>query len=176
MGETYIFWRDIMNLFQTVKAAVSPRDAAEAEVEGIFLWAYAGLQRLKQNRFRFTESDRARENREAAKRDNNNIVSFLESDGYIRLKADGSIPSKDLYAIYRMWCDENGLLPLKGRSFSDAVVANASKYNLEHCNNVTNPAGRRVWGFLGIEAVAAPRTLSAENTEYETLRTYIPYT
>ena len=59
MGETYIFWRDIMNLFQTVKAAVSPRDAAEAEVEGIFLWAYAGLQRLKQNHFRFTESDRA---------------------------------------------------------------------------------------------------------------------
>ena len=164
-----------MNLFQTVKAAVSPRDAAEAEVEGIFLWAYAGLQRLKQNRFRFTESDRARENREAAKREHNNIFAFLESDGYIRLKADGSIPSKDLYAIYRMWCDENGLLPLKGRSFSDAVVANASKYNLEHCNNVTNPVGRRVWGFLGIEAVAAPRTLSAENTEYETLRTYVPY-
>ena len=148
----------------------------KAEAEGIFLWAYAGLQRLKQNHFRFTESDRARENREAAKREHNNIFAFLESDGYIRLKADGSIPSKDLYAIYRMWCDENGLPPLKGRSFSDALVANAGKYNLEHCNNVTNPAGRRVWGFLGIEAVAAPRTLSAENTEYETLRTYIPYT
>ena len=146
----------------------------KAEAEGIFLWAFAGLQRLKQNHFRFTESDRARENREAVKRDHNNIFAFLESDGYIRLKAEGSIPSKDLYAIYRLWCDENGLLPLKGRSFSDAVVANASKYNLEHCNNVTNPAGRRVWGFLGIEAVAAPRTPSAENTEYETLRTYIP--
>ena len=151
-------------------------DKLKAEVEGIFLWAYAGLQRLAGNHFRFTESDRARENREAAKREHNNIFAFLESDGYIRLKADGSIPSKDLYAIYRMWCDENGLPPLKGRSFSDAVVANAGKYNLEHCNNVTNPAGRRVWGFMGIEAVAAPRTLSAENTEYETLRTYIPYT
>ena len=77
MGETYIFWRDIMNLFQTVKAAVTLRDAAEAEVEGIFLWAYAGLQRLKQNHFRFTESDRARENREAAKREHNNIFAFL---------------------------------------------------------------------------------------------------
>lgn len=165
-----------MNLFQTVKAAVTLRDAAETEVEGIFLWTYAGLQRLKQNHFRFTESDRARENREAVKRDNNNIFSFLESDGYIQLKADASISSKDLYAIYRMWCDENGLSPLKARNFSDAVVTHAGKYNLEHCNNVTNPAGRRVWGFMGIEAVAAPRTLSAENTEYETLRTYIPYT
>ena len=90
------------------------------------------------------------------KRDNNNIFSFLESDGYIRLKADASISSKDLYSIYRMWCDENGLAPLKSRSFSDAVVANAHKYNLEHCNNVTNSAGRRVWGFMGIEAVARP--------------------
>ena len=47
-------------------------------------------------------------------------------------------------------------MPLKARSFSDAIVANAQRYNLEHCNNVTNPAGRRVWGFMGIEAVARP--------------------
>ena len=33
---------------------------------------------------------------------------------------------------------------------------NAKKFNLEHCNNVTNSAGRRVWGFMGVEAVARP--------------------
>lgn len=36
------------------------------------------------------------------------------------------------------------------------MIACRSKYNLEHCNTVTNPAGRRVWGFMGIEAVARP--------------------
>ena len=41
-------------------------------------------------------------------------------------------------------------------SFSDAMVANAKKFNLEHCNNITNSAGRRVWGFMGVEAVARP--------------------
>ena len=128
----------------------------KAEVEGIFLWAFEGLQRLVGNNFKFTESQRTRENREAVKRDNNNVYDFLESDGYIRLKADMSISSKELYAIYRMWCDENNLLPLKSRSFSDSVIACQSKYNLEHCNTVTNPAGRRVWGFMGIEAVARP--------------------
>ncbi|OUN24434.1 hypothetical protein B5G37_07425 [Pseudoflavonifractor sp. An85] len=30
------------------------------------------------------------------------------------------------------------------------------KFNLEHCNNITNSAGRRVWGFMGVEAVARP--------------------
>ena len=67
-----------------------------------------------------------------------------------------------------MWCDENNLAPLSSRSFSDAVVAHAGKSNL------TNPAGRRVWGFLRIEAVARPCILSAENTDFKTLRTYIP--
>lgn len=131
-------------------------EKVKAEVEGIFLWAFEGLQRLVRNNFKFTESQRTRENREAVKRDNNNVYDFLESDGYIRLKADMSISSKELYAIYRMWCDENNLLPLKSRSFSDSVIACQSKYNLEHCNTVTNSAGRRVWGFMGIEAVARP--------------------
>ena len=128
----------------------------KAEAEGIFLWALEGLQRLVANNFKFTESDRIRENREAVKRDNNNIFDFMESEGYIRRKADASISSKDFYEIYRMWCEENSLAPLKARSFSDAMIANARKFNLEHCNNITNSAGRRVWGFMGVEAIARP--------------------
>ena len=128
----------------------------KAEAEGIFLWAFEGLQRLVANNFKFTESDRIRENREAVKRDNNNIFDFMDSEGYIQRKADASISSKDFYEIYRMWCEENSLAPLKARSFSDAMIANAKKFNLEHCNNITNSAGRRVWGFMGVEAIARP--------------------
>ena len=51
---------------------------------------------------------------------------------------------------------ENSLAPLKARSFSDAMIANAGRFNLEHCNNITNSAGRRVWGFIGVEAIARP--------------------
>ena len=128
----------------------------KAEVEGIFLWAFEGLQRLASNNFKFTESERTKANRESVKRDNNNIFDFMESEGYIRLKADASISSKELYESYRMWCEENSLPPLKSRSFSDSVVANLSRYNLAHTNKITNSAERRVWGFMGIEAVARP--------------------
>ncbi len=126
------------------------------EAEGIFLWAFEGLQRLVDNNFKFTESQRTKDNREAVKRDNNNVFDFLDSEGYIRLKAESTISAKDLYEIYRMWCEENGLASLKKRSFSDAVIAVQTKYNLEHSNNITNSAGRRVWGFFGIEAIARP--------------------
>ena len=57
-------------------------DASEKlceEMEGILLWALAGLLRLVKNNFQFTESGRARLNREIVKKDANNIELFLES-------------------------------------------------------------------------------------------------
>ena len=155
------FYRRQLVLTTREKAAdrVDDPDLAEkmkAEIEGIFLWAFEGLRQLVANNFQFTESARTRANREAVKRDNNNVYEFLESEGYIRLKADASISSKDCYEIYRMWCEENNLMALKPRSFSDALVAASGKYNLEHCNNIINAAGRRVRGFYGIEALVMP--------------------
>ena len=153
---------------------VDDPDLAEkmkAEVEGILLWAFEGLQRLIANNFKFTESQRTRENREAVKRDNNNVFDFLESEGYIRLKADATISSKELYEVYQIFCAENGLTALKPRSFSDAVIASQGKYNLEYCNNVTNAAGRRVRGFFGIEALVHPNMSVFSG---DSLRTYVP--
>ena len=153
---------------------VDDPDLAEkmkAEVEGIFLWAFEGLQRLVANNFKFTESQRTRDNREAVKRDNNNIFDFLESEGYIRLKADASISSKELYEVYQIYCAENNLTAMKPRSFSDAVIASQNRYNLEYCNNVTNVAGRRVRGFFGIEALVHPNISVFSG---DSLRTYVP--
>ena len=56
------------------------------------------------------------------------------------------------------WHDENSLVPLKARSFNDNLIANLKKYNLEHTNNIVNSAGRRVWGYLGIEALVRPES------------------
>ena len=138
---------------------VDDPDIAEkmaAEVEGILLWAFEGLQQLVKNGFQFTESDRAKRNRELVKRDNNNVFDFLESEGYIRLKADACTSSKELYEVYKMWCEENSLNAIKARGFSDALIANQRRYNLESTNNIVNSSGRRVRGFVGIEALVQP--------------------
>ena len=138
---------------------VDDPDIAEkmaAEVEGILLWAFEGLQRLVKNGFQFTESDRAKRNRELVKRDNNNVFDFLESDGYIRLKADACTSSKELYEVYKMWCEENSLNAIKSRGFSDALIANQRRYDLESTNNIVNSSGRRVRGFVDIEALVQP--------------------
>ena len=64
------------------------------------------------NNFKFTESQRIKDNREAVKWDNNNIFNLLDSDGYVRLKADVSASSKELYEAYQIYCTENNLLAL----------------------------------------------------------------
>jgi len=142
------------------------------ELEGVFLWIFTGLRRLVSNNFKFTESDRAKANRETVKRDNNNIFDFLESEGYSRLQVGAAISSKDLYEIYKMWCEDNSMMPLKARSFSDFVVANQSKYGLEHCNRITNLAGRRVWGFIGIAALVQPNINDVSGNSPRTIAEY----
>lgn len=123
------------------------------ELEGIFLWAFEGLQRLVRNQLRFSESERAKGNRDVVKQDANNVILFMESTQYVELNPNKSISSKELYAIYTIWCEENAFSPLKSRTVSDFLVGSAKKYGIEHSNNMVNAAGRRVWGFKGIGAV-----------------------
>lgn len=120
------------------------------ELEGIFLWAFRGLQRLIANHYRFTESGRTAANRETVKRDANNILEFMDSEGYIRRDPMLSVSSRELYLIYLTWCDENAMSPVKSRVFSKYLIGCHQKYALTYSNNIVNSAGRRVWGFQGI--------------------------
>ena len=123
------------------------------ELESIFLWAFEGLKRLAANHFHFTESPRAKSNREIVRQDANNLIQFMASEGYIKLWYGQSISSQELYRIYTIWCNENALPALKPRTVSDFLVANQKKYDLEYTNNAVNAAGRRVRGFKGIKAI-----------------------
>lgn len=88
------------------------------EIEGIFLWCLEGLRRLQANSFRFTESTQTKANREDARQEADNVLLFLRSEGYIHLKADSTITSANLYAIYTMWCSDNAYKPLAARTVS----------------------------------------------------------
>ncbi len=127
-----------------------------SEVEGIFLWALEGLHRLIANDYRFTISRKAQANMEAAVSDGNNIIDFLSSDGYIRFKADHEVSSRDLYAVYKLWCEDNALGSLSQKSFCSYLKQNERQYNLEYTNKVNIGGGRFARGFLGIELLQRP--------------------
>ena len=73
--------------------------------------------------------------------------------------------------MYCVWCEENAFVPLRRKSFSSVMIANQEKYHVQYDNRIHNTAGRRVWGFHGIEAVIDPHTGSYYN---DFSRTYVP--
>lgn len=123
------------------------------EKEGIFLWCLEGLHRLIANNFHFTVSTQARENVETVKRSSNNVIEFLQSEGYIRFKADSEASSKALYEAYKLWCEDNVRKPLSPNRLSSELAQNEAQYNVEATNNIYS-GGKRVRGFVGIEVLA----------------------
>ena len=117
-----------------------------------------GLKRLIDNNYKFTISEKAKENMTEAVSDGNNIVEFMASEGYFRFKADYEVSTKDLYAVYKLWCEDNSHKPLSERSFSLFLHENEDRYNLEATNNIYLGNGRRVRGFLGIELLVKPNS------------------
>ena len=123
------------------------------EAEGILLWALDGLRRLISNNYHFTISDRAKENMRAAVTDGNNVIDFLQSDGYIIFRADSATCTKHLYQAYRQWCDDNALTPLTQKEFSSNLKQNASDFRLEYTNHVPIEANKYARGYFGIETL-----------------------
>ena len=126
------------------------------ELEGIFLWCLEGLHRLIANGYSFTVSNRSAENIELIRRSNNNILDFLQSEGYIRFKADAESSSKAIYEAYKMWCEDNALHALAANRLSSELAQNEKKYNVEATNNIYLAGGKRVRGFVGIEVLVKP--------------------
>jgi len=131
-------------------------DKLIAERESIFLWCLEGLHRLLVNEYRFTISDRARENISVVVREANNIVDFLTSTGYVQFKADGEAATRDLYAAYKVWCEDNAENPFSPKSFSGFIAQSADTYRLEATNNVYIGGGKRCRGYVGIQVLARP--------------------
>lgn len=120
------------------------------ELESILLWCVEGLERLASNNYRFTMSERTKDNMVNAVKEGNNVVEFMESEGYFRFKADGEISTKQFYYIYEQWCGDNALHPISAKSFSDYLSSHEQEYGLEKTNNIHTPAGNRVRGYMGI--------------------------
>ena len=45
-------------------------------------------------------------------------MDFLTSNGYVQFKADSEAATRDLYAAYKVWCEDNAENPLSPKSFS----------------------------------------------------------
>ena len=131
-----------------------------AEKEKIFCWMFDGLQRLIQNNFQFTISEKTRLNIAEALSDNCNIIDFLNDEKAVVMETDSKVTGANLYSAYMCWCGENAMTALKRDTFIGWLKNNQKKFGISYDFNVINEKGKRVRGFKGI------RTLMKTNIEY----------
>ena len=122
------------------------------EKESIFFWCLNGLMRLQRNNYRFTISKRSRDNLRAAYRDANNAAEFMRDRCCVELNPQLQISSKELYRLYRQWCEDNICNPLSARSFVGWLIDNQQTYQISYTTNILLPNHHKVRGFHGVGA------------------------
>ena len=74
----------------------------------------------------------------------------------INFKADATVSSRDLYATYQQWCEDNATHALSQKALTSFLRQSEHKYNLEYTNKVSIGSGRLARGFWGIELIPRP--------------------
>ena len=89
-------------------------DKLKQEISGIAQWALLGLDRLNSNR-KFTAVESTDDLRESVKEDMNPLSEFVEDRLELNPMAVSEISA--VYATYRLWCEETGIMALSKINF-----------------------------------------------------------
>lgn len=114
----------------------------QREKEGILNWALEGLKRLYENNFEFSENELTDEVKKEYKRENNNVISFVEE--CCEIDSLFSCSRIELYESYKEFCGEAGLKALSHIKFNKELEGNF---------NVTRARNRklRLWNGIRIK-------------------------
>lgn len=94
----------------------------QREKEGILNWALEGLRRLYENNFEFSENELTDEVKKEYKRENNNVISFVEE--CCEIDSLFSCSRIELYESYKEFCGESGLKALSQIKFNKELECN----------------------------------------------------
>ena len=132
------------------------------ETEGIALWCLKGLKRLIKNEFHFTISERTLQNQAELRREEDSILDFFESEGYITFDKNAIATTKELYDAYCLWGNDNLIKIRSESSFSKELRQRADKLGLKYLKNasVDNKTAR---GYKGICAIHTLKDIPFKN-------------
>ncbi|GHU82196.1 hypothetical protein FACS1894196_0120 [Clostridia bacterium] len=120
------------------------RERIAVERNGILLWALEGLKRLMDNSYRFTETERTRDELRRYKVESNSALMFLEENCVI---GNGFVTREELYTRYKDYCAASGMKSQSQTNFNKEIESNF----VEVHRGQDKVSGRRVW--RGIEYV-----------------------
>ena len=128
------------------------------ETEGIALWCLEGLKRLIANEFHFTISERTIRNQAELRREEDSILDFFESEGYISFDEYAIATTKELYEAYCLWGNDNLIKTRSESSFAKELKQRAGKLGITYLKNASIDT-KTARGYKGICALHNQRDI-----------------
>jgi putative DNA primase/helicase len=117
------------------------KEKLAAESDGILAWAIAGLKRLMEHNYQFTETDKTNAELNAYKIENNNVLAFVEE--CCVLEPTAMCLRQDIFSAYKEFCIENNHGAMSQTNFKNEVSS------VEGVTEGLDPTTRRkIWRGL----------------------------
>ena len=114
---------------------------AASELDGIFLWALNGLTRLRKRGY-FEESTSMLTMKDAYRKENNNVIIFVEERCVLDLQDE--ISKDELYQAYRNWCLDSEYRPLSKIIFGRELTRQYPSVDRDRCSSARTWRGIRL--------------------------------
>lgn len=119
-----------------------------SELPGVFVWALKGYGELLSEGYKtFPESEEAEILKHEAELKSNPIMQFCE-DCLERADADSKVPSEQVYAVYKSFCEKNGL-----KKIGSNIVIPEILQTMEAGKGRVHQDGRQITVIYGIRFV-----------------------
>jgi putative DNA primase/helicase len=119
------------------------RERLAVERDGILMWALAGLKRLIDSSYVFSETDRTRSELRRYKVESNSVLSFVEE--FCEVAESKVVVRDDLFTRYKEYCNNAGLRPVSQANFNKEIETSCTGVQRSR----DRVSKRRTW--LGIQ-------------------------
>lgn len=119
------------------------REKLATERDGILMWAIAGLKKLIDHGYNFSETERTKSELQRYKIESNSVLSFAEE--FCEIKESATVFRDDLFTRYKEYCHNAGLKPVSQTNFNKEVE-NSDQSIKRGRDKLTK---RRTWENIG---------------------------
>ena len=125
------------------------------ELPGVALWMLDGLKRLQANNWKFTVSEKQRQQEQQYKEDSFNLLAFLADREWVVFDAAASVTSRELFTAYCRWCMKNGEDALAQKTVLGYLKSNGQTLHISYSKHILSRDGVDSRGFWGIGACSS---------------------
>lgn len=112
-------------------------DIISNEMDIVFMWSYEGLKRLKNNKWKITQSEASIQEMEEYKKEADSVYAFYTEKLIRRPKYN--IHAKELYKKYDEWCFNEKITPMNPTQFGRQMASFGHKKGTGMAHDINKP-------------------------------------